>query len=196
MARQFLNGEPLNILKHKKISYYQGVSKSNLIRYHPATWKFFSITYPDFSSGFRVKFCIFWNSWNDVQTSKLIIDPKFNVIILTNIIFNIKTSFFKDLEIINLDDDFQVWLLDLQFINMCLFQSHKFRNIQEIKCIKTLHKKKKKNHSISGSSSCCVSMEKPPHTFKPKFFQLFKKRKHMILQFTIICIWPLSPLLV
>lgn len=144
MARQFLNGEPLNILKHKKISYYQGVSKSNLIRYHPATWKFFSITYPDFSSGFRVKFCIFWNSWNDVQTSKLIIDPKFNVIILTNIIFNIKTSFFKDLEIINLDDDFQVWLLDLQFINMCLFQSHKFRNIQEIKRIKTLHKKKKK----------------------------------------------------
>ena len=66
--------------------------------------KVLSSTYPNFSSGFWVKFCIFWNSWNDVQTSKLVIDSKFNVIILTNIIFDIKTSFFKDLEIINLND--------------------------------------------------------------------------------------------
>lgn len=105
MTGQFLNGEPLNVLKHKKIIhlfiYYQGISKSNFLHHSTGilscNLKHFSITYPNFSSGFWVKFCIFWNSWNDVQTSKLVIDSKFNVIILTDIIFNIKTSFFKDL---------------------------------------------------------------------------------------------------
>lgn len=126
MTRQFLNGEPLNVLRHKKIihlvNYYQGVPKSNFLLHSiglpSSSLKILSITYPNFSSGFRVKFCVFWNSWNDVQTSKLVIDSKFNVIILTNIIFDIKTSFFKDLEITNLDDDFQLLLLDLQFVKI------------------------------------------------------------------------------
>lgn len=73
---------------------------------------------PNFSSGFWVKFCVFWNSWNDVQTSKLVIDSKFNVIILTNIIFDVKTSFFKDLEITNLGDDWKSFLLNLQFVKI------------------------------------------------------------------------------
>lgn len=126
MTGQFLNGEPLNVLRHKKIihlvNYYQGVPKSNFLLHSiglpSSSLKILSITYPNFSSGFRVKFCVFWNSWNDVQTSKLVIDSKFNVIILTNIIFDIKTSFFKDLEITNLDDDFQLLLLDLQFVKI------------------------------------------------------------------------------
>lgn len=60
---------------------------------------------PNFSSGFGVKFCVFWDSWNDVQASKLVIDSQFNVIILTNIVFYIKTSFLEDLEI-NVDTMF------------------------------------------------------------------------------------------
>lgn len=126
MTGQFLNGEPLNVLRHKKIihlvNYYQGVPKSNFLLHSigllSSSLKILSNTYPNFSSGFRVKFCVFWNSWNDVQTSKLVIDSKFNVIIFTNIIFDIKTSFFKDLEITNLDDDFQLLLLDLQFVKI------------------------------------------------------------------------------
>lgn len=66
---------------------------------------FLTCTYPNFPSGFGVKFCVFWNSWNNIQTSKLVIDSKFNVIILTNIVFYIKTSFFEDLEI-NVDKIF------------------------------------------------------------------------------------------
>lgn len=66
---------------------------------------FLILTYPNFSSGFGVKFCIFWNPWNDVQASKLVIDSKFNIIILTNIVFDIKTSFLEDLEI-NVDKIF------------------------------------------------------------------------------------------
>lgn len=113
MTGQFLYGEPFNVLKRKKkiihsVSYYRGVSKSNTLFHSTgilsSNLKVLSSTYPYFSSGFWVKFCIFWNSWNDVQTSKLVINSKFNVIILTNIIFDIKTSFFKDLEIINLND--------------------------------------------------------------------------------------------
>lgn len=122
MTGQFLYGEPLNVLKHMKIihlvNYHQGVSKSNFLLHSigllSSNLKILSITYPNFSSGFWIKFCLSWNSWNDVQTSKLVIDSKFNVIILTNIIFDIKTSFFKDLEVTNLDDDFQFLLSDLQ----------------------------------------------------------------------------------
>lgn len=160
MTRQFLYGEPLNVLKHKKIihsvNHYQEVSKSNFLLYLigllSSKLKIISITYPNFSSGFRVKFCVFWNSWNDVQTSKLIIDSKFNVIILTNIIFDIKTSFFKDLEITSLDDDFQFLRSDLQLIKI-YFQG---KNIQAIKGMKTL--RQIVLVSISSSSSASTEL--------------------------------------
>lgn len=140
MTGQFFYGEPFNVLKHKKhtVNDYQSFWKQFPTSF--SNLKVLSIPYPNFSSGFRVKFCVFWNSWNDVQTSKLVIYSKFNVIILTNIIFDIKTSFFKDLEIKNLDD-FQFLLSDLQFIKICLFQRWKFRYIQAIKGMKALGKK-------------------------------------------------------